>query len=77
MAISENDDLARKGALIDEALAMIKKLSDAGQLPLPMNVMKGLLEKLKKEMEAPTPEPAHQTPPEEQPATRTPTAPAQ
>jgi tetratricopeptide (TPR) repeat protein len=50
VAIGENEDLARKGALIDEALGMMKKLSDAGQLPLPMNVMRGLLEKLKKDL---------------------------
>jgi len=71
VAIGEMQDPARRKALIDEALGMMQKLSDAGQLPLPMNVMKGILEKLRKELEAPQ-EPAHQTPPEEQPATRPP-----
>ena len=63
VAIGENEDLARKGALIDEALGMMEKLSDAGQLPLPMNVMRGLLEKLRKDLGGLT-----QPPPEAQAA---------
>lgn len=77
VAISEMDDLDRKRAYIDEALAMMKKLSDAGQMPMAMNVMKGILEKLKKQMEAPQESPTPQTPPEEKPgATPAPEAPA-
>lgn len=53
MAIIETTDLDRKRAFIDEALGMMQKLSDAGQMPLAMNVMRGLLEKLKKELESP------------------------
>jgi hypothetical protein len=77
VAISETADIDRKRALIDEALGMMKKLSDAGQMPLPMNVMRGILEKLKKELEEPPQEPVPSQPPTASPGSpRAPMTPA-